>query len=232
MSNEQSKKEKEKEKPSLIHKILIYLFRNDAINQRQVIVTAFLKTIRDEDDDRDNNFNRIAMALDRINETGYASYNCSPGNHQLNQHVGGILCTLDNTDVNMTIHLKGWDYIKNFIRENEQHKSILDTNSSILATNKSVKELNDLLPKFNKNQLRLTRIAVAVAAISLIAVGVSAYYASRGITSDQLDATNVILQRNEQILDSIRLHQNKIDATLQKAVKDSLYQHLGTNLHK
>src|SRR5882724_3922984 len=49
----------------------------------------FFEKIRDEDDDRDNNFNRIVMALNRINETHMASYNCSPNYSRLNEVAGG-----------------------------------------------------------------------------------------------------------------------------------------------
>jgi hypothetical protein len=202
---------------SLIHQILIYIYRNDAINQKQINVTAFLKVLRDENADRANNFNRITMALQRIEKTGYASYSCSPENHQLNQTVGNVICTLDNTEVYMSINLEGWTFTKNFISQNEQ-------NASTLATNESVKNLNKLLPEYYQRQLRLTRVTIWVAAVSLMAVLFPAYFSSKFITGAQFDRTNALLQRDMQILDSIRLHERAIDNTLQKAVKDSLYR--------
>lgn len=175
-------------KPSLIHHILRHLYYEDAINQQQIDITDFLKKIRDEDDDRGNNFNRIVMALNRINETHMASYNCSPNYSRLNEVAGGRLCTLENTQVNMSFTLEGWQFIKEFISQNEQNastlatnksilaanESLLTTNQSILSTNASVAKLNEMLPDFYKRQLRLTRITMVMAAISLLAVAVSA----------------------------------------------------------
>jgi len=202
---------------SLMHQILIYLYRYDAINQKQIDFTAFLKEIRDENDDRANNFNRITVALQRIEKTGYASYICSPENHQLNQTGGNIFCTLDNTEVYMSINLEGWAFTKNFISQNEQ-------NASTLATNESVKNLSKLLPEYYQRQIRLTRVTIWVTAVSLMAVLFSAYFSSKSITGAQFDRTKDLIQHDTQILDSIRLHERAIDNTLQKAVKDSLYR--------
>jgi hypothetical protein len=204
-------------KRSLIHRILIYLYEEDVINQNQINVTAFLLKIQNEDNDRENNFNRIVMALGRIKVAGYAEFNCSPETHTLNQVVNGITYNLENTQVNMSFNINGYDYIRNFLRENEQQKSILETNTS-------VKTLNEQVPKFNTIQIRLTIITSIIAVLSLVAIGVSAYYSSKSITGSQFDSTNKILERNTMILDSIRNYQKEIDSSLNKAVKDSFYR--------
>jgi len=199
--------------PSLIHEILLHLYHEDIINQKQINITAFLKGIQNENDDRTNNFNRIVMALERIKETGYASFNCSPENHVLNQPVNGQLCTLDNTDVNMEYNIKGWDYIRNFLRENEQQ-------ASILGTNNSIKALNDQLPKIYQTQTNLTYFAVFLTLLSLVAIGFSAYYASQTITATQIDVTNRLLRKEVEI-DSTRLTDQKFPSAAPNASADS-----------
>jgi hypothetical protein len=131
-----------------------------------------------------------------------------------NPYRQGALYTLTEDQILCSITYEGLKELDGI----KFHKDLLQVNQSVIDT-------NNALRSFNAFQKTISRLTLAVAAISLIAIGLSAYYASLGATAEEFLKINNTLQNNTRILDSIRIYQKGIDSSVRKAVKDSFYVH-------
>ena len=223
-------------KESIFHKILIYLYRNDAINENQIDITEFLKTIWDKGNTGEqwNNLNRIKYAIDRIQSDGYGHFENSPGYLSLNEEkfredmstkytvVLGYDLNKGEVAIKARITTKGYDYIRLYIRDNEQHASVLKTNDSVLRLN------NDVLPKTFRSQDRIGAISLVIAGITAIFIILTVYLSEHGVISEELKNTNKVMSSQSQSLESLKQSVQNLDSALSKAVKDSLYQKRGS----
>jgi hypothetical protein len=133
-----------------------------------------------------------------------------------------------NIKIQAKITLKGKIFVEQR-RFNDQldrtNKAIERSSDSSLETNRSFQKLNDeVIPGFNRRQIKLGNRTMIIAAISTIAIMVSVYVANQGVTSADIKLLDRQLQNNTRILDSMRQSQQGIDSSLQKAVRDSFYQ--------
>ena len=99
----------------------------------------------------------------------------------------------------------------------EDRQLIKDQIQSTIETNSAVK-------RSLRRQTVLTWLTIGVAALSLVAISFSAYYAKQGITGEQLLRLDTTIRDNTILLDSMLQAQKEIDLSLQKAVKDSFYR--------
>ncbi len=81
--------------------------------------------------------------------------------------------------------------------------------------------LNRSLIASNKFQKRATGWTVIVASLSLIAIGFSAYFSSKGITSGDIDRLTLQIKADEVIIESMRQYQQGIDASLRQIATDT-----------
>lgn len=105
-------------------------------------------------------------------------------------------------------------------------KDLFTVNQSVVSTNQSIQNLNEeVIPKYSEIQRRVGNKTLLVAAISAGFLMASVYFAKKGVTSEDIILLNKQLQKNTQLLDSIRQYQKGIDESLQKAARDSFYVH-------
>lgn len=97
----------------------------------------------------------------------------------------------------------------------ETNESVKNTNESIVAVNESIERLNEIIiPNFNKSQRRLSISTIIVAAVSFVAIAISAYESSTVPTSKQYELTNKLLIQQQKILESMQKVQTGIDSSL------------------
>lgn len=199
---------------SIIHKILIHLYREDAINRDKVDITEFLRKVENENNEDGENLHRIKVALARIYKAEYALIFYDPGG-TLGDPRNGVVATLENTIIKASFYVKGFDYTRQFIRDNEQHGSIIDTNNSF-------KKLNEeIIPHNNTLQRNMGYSTLVIAVLSMAAIAFSAYYSSQSVTSKDIKSLDTLLKNNQQLLQKMQQSQKGIDSSLRKAVKDS-----------
>jgi hypothetical protein len=138
------------------------------------------------------------------------------------QKQPGQLCTLDTDQILCSIT---YDGLKELERIRFQ-RDLLQVNQSVILTNQSFKNLNEeVIPKYSEIQRRVGNKTLLIAALSAVFLMVSVYYVKKGVTSKDIESLNKQLQKDTQLLDSIRQHQKGIDESLKKAIKDSFYVH-------
>jgi hypothetical protein len=201
----------------LMHRILIYLYEEDAINQDRINIIQFITSIYDEgpesERENSNNRHRIVSALQRLQADKFINISLNP----TTDPPTPIIMKTENKTLGINVRLEwaGYKYILEYLRQKQQHESIIETNASI-------KLLNDKIPDINRKQRNLTIITLVVAGLSFFAIAFSAYFAKRAPTGEQLLQLNTSLQENSRLLDSMRQSQKGIDSSLRKAVKDSV----------
>lgn len=204
-------------KDSTFHVILIRLYNEDVYSQKQVDITDFLKSVRDIDDDKPSNFNRISYAIDKIQALQYANFNYIPSDYHLTKLKNGIISTLENTTVNAVLETKGFEYIRNYIMEKEQHESVLFLNKETKIYYEKQEDINKSIVDFNET-LKITNI------IAIIIAGITGFFIAFSAVKDdsaQLQLLNKQLKQTVLILDSMQKTQIRIDSSLKTMAKNS-----------
>lgn len=235
-------------KGSLANEILMYLYYEDVINEDVILISNYLTEKQNTDTYNNdtlvwNNFNRIKNAIDKIEKNNYATFSYIP-HGPLGTLKLGRTCRLENTEVRVKFHPAGFEYIRNFIRENEQHNSILETNKSVIEsnrlsgivnasivdlnretkkyysqqdeTNKSVVELNTKTKSYY-TQLKWATWVIAIATIismSFSALNLRESYLERTAIKPSLDTGTL------QLLQGSLKAQIAIDSSLEKVARN------------
>lgn len=206
-------------KGSIAHQIVIYLYRNDVINETQINITDYLKELRDINNDTDNNFNRIVSALEKLRNEGYIKFSC-PYEYEPNRFrtvVLGEFYNLDNTTVNISFSMSGYEFVRNLIREDEHHKSVVSLNNDTKKYYENQDEVNDSIKSLNTetqnyyNQLKWATWVIAIATVSSIIV------AGFNLHESYLQRTAI-----KQTLDTQTLQLIKESLKSQKGIESSL----------
>lgn len=102
------------------------------------------------------------------------------------------------------------------------NEAVIKASESTTETNASIKSLNDvIIPRFNSFQQRTSVVTLIVAGLSLVAILFSAYYASTGVTSKDVEALRQQLEKNRSALDSIARQEKGVDSALRKILGDT-----------
>ena len=111
------------------------------------------------------------------------------------------------------------DFRNQLKQVNDASIRVSDSN---IQTNAFVQLLNNkIIPEYNTFQKHISRVTLAVAILSLIAIGSSAYFSALGVTSRDVKELRQQLERNNAILDNIARHQQGIDSVLKRIVSDT-----------
>jgi len=211
------------------HDILKYLLEKGGAS-KEIVISGYLKQIMGDNANDPGSLMELGNTIGRLRGRNYIAPNYTP----IFGHTGNGFThnTLDDhPNFSLRLTQDGHDYISNSLKESKELQLLERQTLSIEATNDlsrsvftSTIRLNDeVIPKFNKTQKRLGILTLVVAAISLVSISLSTYYASKGVTSEDIESLRQQLQSNKISLDSMRQVQKEIDSSLLKAVKDSFY---------
>jgi hypothetical protein len=212
------------------HEILKYLFENGGVN-KEVSLYGFLKELMGDQANDTGSLMELRNTIGRLQGRKYiAAYYIPIFGTRGNGFDHNTLD--DHPNFSLRLTQDGHDYIANSLKQSKELNLLERQTLSIEATNdlsrnvfaSTIRLNNEIIPNFNSTQRALGILTLIVAAISLISISLSTYYASKGVTSGDIDSLKLKIQYNTTILDSMRQFQKGIDASLQKAVRDSFYQ--------
>ncbi len=205
-------------------KILKHLLEVDAINDTQIDITDFLKTLwrKDIPAENINDLNRIKTALDRLQKYDLIFYSYSPKDLNINEYKNrpgtneqyktslGSDPSKDEVSVKANITWKGYEYIVQEIRNRQQdelNKNTIATNTSLQAANTSTNALNTETARYYNKANWATWTIAGLTTLSAIIAGISALTSSKALKENHQQfviETTPVLQIST-INDSLRV---------------------------
>jgi len=210
------------------HTLMIYLLENYSAPNRGVLLNDFLSKSGIGKGDL-MIVTKASELLTRLELKQYLFWSVSKINSktqplfQYKSELTTVMTPFELYKIYAELTLEGIDYALKLVREQKQFESVIDTNESVKITNSSFKILNEeIIPNNNILQRNIGYSTMGIAVLSLLAIAFSAYYSSKGVTSEDIRSLKSEIQDNRKLLDKMQQFQKGIDSSLQIMAKDSL----------